>query len=97
MSKRGKIILTDKQREEMVDKVVDLDFELMRLRMDEEWTTEDVVDWIKDMLKNGFKGYKNYTDSKLIEEYEITSMQDEFHLGCSNFPNCDMFGCGYDD
>lgn len=94
MSKRGKIILTDKEREEMVDKIVDLDFELMRLKMDEEWTTEDVVDWIKGMLKDGFKGYKNYADSKLIEEYEITSMQDEFHLGCSNFPNCDMFGCG---
>ena len=60
----------------------------------------DDSDSSKEYLAKDVKKYsKQYSDARLeLVDYDVVGKifndEDDYHVGCRNWPNCDLYGCG---
>jgi len=57
--------MKNSERQKIIDKLCQYDVYLIMKNIN-----DDDYSWLADIREYGFKGYKNYTDKELLEEWE---------------------------
>jgi len=57
--------MKDSERQKIIDKLCQYDVYLIMKNIN-----QDDYFWLSDIRENGFKGYTNYTDKELLEEWK---------------------------
>jgi uncharacterized protein YfbU (UPF0304 family) len=57
--------MKNSERQKIIDKLCQYDVYLIMKNIN-----DDDYSWLADIREHGFKGYKNYTDKELLEEWE---------------------------